>query len=45
MCGDTTIGFYDIMKHFCSDFDKIEKNICDTHKPKFVQLGREFMNK
>lgn len=45
ICKDVDIDYYDIMKTFCSDMDKIVKNICDDHKGALVEKGLRFLNK
>lgn len=45
ICIDADISYYDIMKTFSSNMDKIIENICDDHKLSLIQKGTEFLNK
>jgi hypothetical protein len=45
LCQDDTIGYFDIARHFCSDFEKIKQNICKDHKRLFAQKMAEFFDK
>ena len=45
ICQDGTIDYYNIMKEFCSDMDKIADNICNDHTGTLLEKGLEFLNK
>lgn len=42
ICDDPKIDFYNIMKKYCSDMNKIVKDICKDHKQPFVTMGIKF---
>lgn len=43
LCEDPEIDFYNIVKNYCSDMDKISKDLCDIHDQPFVEMGLEFI--
>lgn len=43
ICTDSTVSYYDIMKEFCSDMNKIQKNICNKHVDSFNEKRLEFI--
>ena len=42
ICTDDKVSYYDIAKEFCSDMDKIQKNICNKHVDQFNEKLKEF---
>lgn len=45
ICTDNTVSYYDIMKQFCSDMSKINKNICEKHMDTLRIKCQEFIVK
>lgn len=43
ICTDSKVSYYDIMKEFCSDMNKIQKNICNKHAKSFNEKLAEFI--
>jgi hypothetical protein len=43
ICTDDKVSYYDIMKEFCSDMNKIQKNICNKHVDSFNEKRLEFL--
>ena len=43
ICTDGKVSYYDIMKEFCSDMNKIQKNICNKHVDSFNEKLKVFV--
>lgn len=43
ICTDSMVSYYDILKEFCSDMSKIQKNICKKHVDSFNEKLKEFV--
>lgn len=45
ICTNGTVTYFDIMKRFCSNMDKIRKNICSMHIDTFEIKRKQFAEK
>ena len=43
ICNNPTITFFNIMKEFCSNFEKIKDNICKNHAKSFNEKRFNFL--
>jgi len=45
ICNDLNLDFYNLMKMYCSDMDKIKQDVCDVHVFNLRSMALEFFHK
>lgn len=45
LCENPRIDFYNLMKMYCSNVDKIKEDICEIHKQPLSEMALEYSQK